>query len=178
MWRRSSMGWAAWLAVFPLSNRLIREMHEKLLVRGRGSERQPGEFRITQNWIGGSRPGVAHFVPPPPANLGDRMAALERFLHDKRVPYPALVKAGLAHVQFETIHPFLDGNGRIGRLLIALILHHEGVLSHPSCWTLAGISSSGGPNTTNCSTGCAPKETWRPGLTSFWKASRPRPRAR
>lgn len=116
---------------FPLSNRLIREMHEKLLAKGRGSERQPGEFRITQNWIGGSRPGVAHFVPPPPANLGDRMAALERFLHDKRVPYPALVKAGLAHVQFETIHPFLDGNGRIGRLLIALILHHEGVLSHP-----------------------------------------------
>jgi len=116
---------------FPLSNRLIREMHTILLSRGRGSEKLPGEFRRTQNWIGGTRPGNAHFVPPPPQYVEDCMAALERFLHDEHLPYPALVKAALAHVQFETIHPFLDGNGRIGRLLIAFILHHEGILTRP-----------------------------------------------
>ncbi len=116
---------------FPLSNRLIREVHGKLLSRGRGSEKQPGEFRRSQNWIGGTRPGNAHFVPPPPARVEDCMASLERFIHDMDAPYPALLKAALAHVQFETIHPFLDGNGRVGRLLIALILHHSGALSRP-----------------------------------------------
>lgn len=116
---------------FPLSNRLIREMHEKLLSRGRGSEKPPGEFRRSQNWIGGTRPGNAHFVPPPPTHVEDCMAQFERFIHDEDIPYPTLVKAALAHVQFETIHPFLDGNGRIGRLLIALLLHHSGVLSQP-----------------------------------------------
>ncbi|MDH7513651.1 MAG: Fic family protein [Clostridiales bacterium] len=116
---------------FPLSNRLIREMHAKLLSSGRGSERSPGEFRRSQNWIGGTRPGTAHFVPPPPAFVEDCMAQLERFIHDEHTPYPTLVKAALAHVQFETIHPFLDGNGRIGRLLIALLLHHGGVLARP-----------------------------------------------
>lgn len=116
---------------FPLSNRLIREMHAKLLSSGRGSERSPGEFRRSQNWIGGTRPGTAHFVPPPPAFVEDCMAQLERFIHDEHTPYPTLVKAALAHVQFETIHPFLDGNGRIGRLLIALLLHHGGVLTRP-----------------------------------------------
>ncbi|MBM4287373.1 MAG: Fic family protein [Deltaproteobacteria bacterium] len=116
---------------FPLSNRLIREMHAILLSRGRGSEKAPGEFRRTQNWIGGTRPGNAHFVPPPPQQVEDCMAALERFLHDPQQPYPAVLNAALAHVQFETIHPFLDGNGRIGRLLIAFILHHQEVLSQP-----------------------------------------------
>ena len=116
---------------FPLSNRLIREMHAELLSRGRGSEKSPGEFRRTQNWIGGTRPGNAHFVPPPVQRVEECMAALERFLHDEQAPYPTLVKAALAHVQFETIHPFLDGNGRIGRLLIAFILRHGGVLSTP-----------------------------------------------
>lgn len=116
---------------FPLSNRLIREMHAVLLQRGRGSEKAPGEFRRSQNWIGGTRPGNAQFVPPPPEQVADCMAALERFLHDEDNPYPGLVKAALAHVQFETIHPFLDGNGRIGRLLIAFILHHERLLSRP-----------------------------------------------
>jgi len=116
---------------FPLSNRLIREMHAILLSRGRGSEKSPGEFRRTQNWIGGTRPGNAHFVPPPPQSVEPCMADLERFLHDEGNPYPALIKAALAHVQFETIHPFLDGNGRIGRLLIAFILHHDRVLSEP-----------------------------------------------
>lgn len=122
---------------FPLSNRLLREMHERLLAGARGSQKSPGEFRSTQNWIGGSRPGNAHFVPPPPALVEPCMAALEAFLHGKTPqggnlePMPTLIKAALAHVQFETIHPFLDGNGRLGRLLIALLLHESGILSEP-----------------------------------------------
>lgn len=116
---------------FPLSNRLLREMHKKLLARGRGAKKSPGEFRRSQNWIGGTRPGNARFVPPPPQEVEACMAALERFIHDERAPYPALVKAALAHVQFETIHPFLDGNGRVGRLLIALMLHVAGILAQP-----------------------------------------------
>jgi Fic family protein len=124
-------GMARQRANFPFSNRLIREMHEKLLASGRGSEKAPGEFRRTQNWIGGTRPGNAHFVPPPPDKVEECMGALELFIHDENAPYSALVRAALVHVQFETIHPFLDGNGRIGRLLIALVLHHSGVLSQP-----------------------------------------------
>lgn len=116
---------------FPLSNHLIREMHAILLQSGRGSAKSPGEFRRSQNWIGGTRPGNAAFVPPPPDHVEDCMAHLERFLHGEGNPYPALVKAALAHVQFETIHPFLDGNGRIGRLLIAFVLHHDRLLSQP-----------------------------------------------
>jgi Fic family protein len=116
---------------FPLSSRLMREMHQSLLSRGRGRDKAPGEFRRSQNWIGGSRPGDAHYVPPPPALVPDAMSALERFLHDERAPYPVLVTAALAHVQFESIHPFLDGNGRIGRLLIPLLLHHAGLLQQP-----------------------------------------------
>ena len=116
---------------FPLCNRLLREMHKVLLSHGRGSSQQPGEFRRSQNWIGGSRPGNAHFVPPPPHRVAECMDALEYFLHDEDQPYPTLVKAALAHVQFETIHPFLDGNGRLGRLLISFILHHDGLLSKP-----------------------------------------------
>jgi len=116
---------------FPLSNRLIREMHRELLAQGRGSDKAPGEFRRTQNWIGGTRPGNAHFVPPPPEEVEACMAALEQFIHDEESPYSVLLKAAFAHVQFETIHPFLDGNGRIGRLLIAFILHHGGVLERP-----------------------------------------------
>ena len=116
---------------FPLSNRLIREMHEQLLARGRGSEKQPGEFRRSQNWIGGTRPGDAHFVPPPPSVVDELMSALERTFHEPAAQYPMVVTAALAHVQFETIHPFLDGNGRIGRLLIPLLLHDAGILQQP-----------------------------------------------
>lgn len=116
---------------FPLSNRLIREIHEVLLSRGRGGSKAPGELRRSQNWIGGSRPGNAAFVPPPPLLVPDCMAALERFLHAEGDGLPVLVRAGLAHVQFETIHPFLDGNGRVGRLLITLLLCHAGVLREP-----------------------------------------------
>lgn len=116
---------------FPLSNRLIREVHAKLLSRGRGSDKLPGEFRCSQNWIGGTRPGTAHFVPPPPHAVTECMGQLERFLHESDPGLPVLVKAALAHVQFETIHPFLDGNGRVGRLLIALILCDAGILTQP-----------------------------------------------
>jgi Fic family protein len=116
---------------FPLSLRLIREVHAILLESGRGKEKSPGEFRRSQNWIGGSRPGTAHFVPPPPQEIMECLHALELFLHDKPIATSPLIKAGLAHVQFETIHPFLDGNGRVGRLLIALILCATGVLHEP-----------------------------------------------
>lgn len=118
-------------AGFPLSTRLLREIHERLLARGRGADRMPGELRRSQNWIGGSRPGKAHFVPPPPGRVADCMADLERFIHEPDPPQPALIAAALAHVQFETIHPFLDGNGRVGRLLIALMLHEAKILEEP-----------------------------------------------
>ena len=116
---------------FPLSNRLLREIHGVLLSRGRGSEKTPGEFRRSQNWIGGSRPGNADFVPPPHHVVPDCMADLERFLHAREDGLPLLLRAGLAHVQFETIHPFLDGNGRVGRLLVTLLLCQAGVLREP-----------------------------------------------
>jgi len=116
---------------FPLSNRLIREIHGVLLAHGRGSSKDPGQFRRSQNWIGGSRPGNAVFVPPPHTAVPDCMAALERFMHAEDDGLPVLVRAGLAHVQFETIHPFLDGNGRVGRLLITFLLCHARLLREP-----------------------------------------------
>lgn len=119
------------LASFPLSLRLIREMHERLLQSGRGQTQNPGEFRRSQNWIGGTRPGNALFVPPPPQEVLPCLDALEKFIHDDSDALPPLIKAGLLHVQFETIHPFLDGNGRIGRLLITLYLCARNVLQQP-----------------------------------------------
>lgn len=116
---------------FPLSTRLIREIHAQLLSRGRGSTRLPGEFRRSQNWIGGTRPGNAVFVPPPATSVVQCMSDLERFMHAADPSLPLLVRAGLAHVQFETIHPFLDGNGRVGRLLITLMLCASGALREP-----------------------------------------------
>ena len=120
---------------FPLSNRLVREVHAILLSRGRGSDKLPGEFRTSQNWIGGTRPGNAAFVPPPHTAVPDCMGELERFLHGQDDGVPTLVRAGLAHLQFETIHPFLDGNGRVGRLLVVLLLLDRGVLSQPLLYT-------------------------------------------
>ena len=114
---------------FPISLRLIREIHAKLLSNGRGSDRNPGEFRHSQNWIGGTRPGNAFFVPPPPEEAEKCMWKLEEFLHDESIPL--LIKVALMHVQFETIHPFLDGNGRTGRLLITLLLCDGGMLKLP-----------------------------------------------
>lgn len=115
----------------PLSLRLFREIHGVLLTKGRGSNQTPGEFRRSQNWIGGTRPGNAAFVPPPPEAVPECMSKLELFLHDHPEPTPVLLKAALAHVQFETIHPFLDGNGRLGRLLITLLLCEQKVLKEP-----------------------------------------------
>lgn len=115
----------------PLSLRLIREVHGILLRQGSGADKQPGEFRRSQNWIGGTRPGNARHVPPPPDAVIECMGALENFLHGQPVAVPVLIRAALAHVQFETIHPFLDGNGRTGRLLITFLLHSEGLLSQP-----------------------------------------------
>ena len=116
---------------FPLSLRLIKEIHAVLLSKGRGSGKSPGEFRRSQNWIGGTRPGNALFVPPPANDVLDCMSELEKFLHDKPQRTSMLIKAALVHAQFETIHPFLDGNGRLGRLLITLLLCSEGVLKEP-----------------------------------------------
>ena len=115
----------------PISLRLIREMHKVLLSKGRGSDKMPGEFRTSQNWIGGTRPGNASHVPPPPEKLLECMGDLEKFLNNVPEKTPTLIKAALAHVQFETIHPFLDGNGRIGRLLITILLCSEVILREP-----------------------------------------------
>lgn len=116
---------------FPLSSRLLREIHEILLSKGRGASKSPGEYRKSQVWLGGSRPSNALFVPPPHDQITQLMSDLEKFLHDKPERMPLLIKAALAHVQFETIHPFLDGNGRLGRLLITLLFCTEGALSEP-----------------------------------------------
>jgi Fic family protein len=115
----------------PLCNRLLREVHAILMSSGRGSDKAPGEFRTNQNWIGGSRPGNARYVPPPADRVEPMMGALEKFLHGDPEPTPVLVKAALAHVQFETIHPFYDGNGRVGRILITLLFAADGVLGRP-----------------------------------------------
>jgi len=116
---------------FPMSNRLLREIHRVLLAKGRGVDKDPGEFRRSQNWIGGTRPGNATYVPPPPERVADCMHELERFLHDEPERSGVLIKAALSHAQFETVHPFLDGNGRLGRLLITLLLCNEGFLKEP-----------------------------------------------
>lgn len=114
----------------PLATRLLCDAHRRLMKGARGSEKQPGEIRRSQNWIGGSRPGNARFVPPPPDVVPDALSDLEKWIHGED-SLPPLVRVGLAHVQFETIHPFLDGNGRIGRLLIALLVEHWGLLKTP-----------------------------------------------
>jgi Fic family protein len=119
------------LDTLPMSLRLIREIHLRLLQSGRGVTKNPGEFRRSQNWIGGTRPGNALFVPPPVNELENCLNSFEQFLHDENPRLPSLIKAGLLHVQFETIHPFLDGNGRVGRLLVTLFLCQQGVLQQP-----------------------------------------------
>jgi len=115
----------------PISMRLLCEAHRRLLDGARGAGKQPGELRRSQNWIGGTRPGNAVFVPPPPEHLATLLADMERFIHDTATSLPPMVKVALVHAQLETIHPFLDGNGRIGRLLIAALFEHWGLLSEP-----------------------------------------------
>lgn len=115
----------------PLSTRLLKEVHQRLLHSGRGSDKAPGEFRRDQNWLGGRQPTNARFVPPPWTEVAAAMSDLEKFLHNQPEQTPILIKAALAHAQFETVHPFLDGNGRVGRLLITLLLVSDGVISQP-----------------------------------------------
>ena len=115
----------------PISVRLLCEAHRLLLSGARGAGKQPGELRRSQNWIGGTRPGNAAFVPPPPQHVGDLLSDLERFIHEADPELPPLVRIALIHAQFETIHPFLDGNGRIGRLLIAALMEQWGLLAEP-----------------------------------------------
>jgi Fic family protein len=119
------------LAKLPISLRLIRELHQRLLRGVRGHSKSPGEFRRSQNWVGGTRPGNAIYVPPPVSELGRCLDAFEKFIHRDTPDIPPLIKAGLVHVQFESIHPFLDGNGRVGRLLVTLYLCAEGILPQP-----------------------------------------------
>jgi Fic family protein len=119
------------LKTLPISLRLIREMHERLLRGGRGQTKSAGEFRRSQNWVGGTRPGNAIYVPPPVDELTGCLDAFEKFIHQPTPDIPPLLKAGLIHLQFESIHPFLDGNGRLGRLLITLYLCAENVLRQP-----------------------------------------------
>jgi Fic family protein len=119
------------LKELPISLRLIKEIHAILLKGGRGGHKEAGEFRHSQNWIGGSRPGNAKFVPPPPQEVIPALGSLEKFIHGEPTQTPTLIKAGLAHAQFESIHPFLDGNGRLGRLLVLFIMIAEGALSSP-----------------------------------------------
>ena len=119
------------MKTLPLSLRLIREMHSMLLDSGRGAGMAPGEFRTTQNWIGGTRPGNAVYVPPPPHLLMQSLDQFEKFIHAETPSIPPLIMAGLLHVQFESIHPFLDGNGRLGRLLVTLFLCAKGVMHEP-----------------------------------------------
>lgn len=127
-------------AGFPPSLRLLREIHQVLLREGRGADRTPGEFRRSQNWIGGTRPGNALFVPPPPEALMECLHPFEAYLYDDKLPL--LVKLGLIHVQFETIHPFLDGNGRLGRLLLTLLLCQSGVLREPMLYLSLYLKSN------------------------------------
>lgn len=119
---------------FPISSRLLREIHTRLMEKGRGSNKSPGEFRRSQNWLGGRTASEAVFVPPPYEYVDALVANLERFIHDDPARTPTLIKAALAHAQFETIHPFLDGNGRLGRLLITLLLCAEEVLTEPTLY--------------------------------------------
>ena len=153
---------------FPLSLRLIREIHERLLLGGRGAGRAPGEFRRSQNWIGGTRPGTARYVPPPHQEVLPAMGALEKFLHDDPVQTPILVKAALAHAQFETIHPFLDGNGRVGRLLITLLLAADGrVLSRPLLYLSLYLKEHRNEYYSHLMAACRTDGTWEDWLRFF-----------
>ncbi len=158
---------------FPLSLRLIREIHEILLSRGRGSNKEPGEFRRSQNWIGGTRPGNAAFVPPPPELVIECMGQLEDCfsITPEAQDLPLLVRAALAHVQFETIHPFLDGNGRLGRLLITFLLCAGGALSEPILYLSLYFESNRQGLLRSPLRACAPPGNWEAWVEFFLTAA-------
>ena len=151
----------------PVSLRLIKEIHARLLRDVRGHEKSPGEFRRSQNWIGPANYSLssAQFVPPPPHDMLGALDDLERFIHDQR-PLPVLVKLGLIHAQFETIHPFLDGNGRMGRLLITFLLCENDILHQPLLY-LSYYFKNTEPNTTTDSRQYVNVATGRAGSCSF-----------
>ncbi len=158
---------------FPLSLRLIREIHGILLRGGRGADKTPGEFRRSQNWIGGTRPGNAAFVPPPPERMLECLDRFEHFLHDEKHKLPVLIEAGLIHVQFETIHPFLDGNGRLGRLLITLLLCAKSTLREPLLY-LSLYFKAHRDRYYDLLQRVRTDGVWEEWLSFFWKARRPR----
>ena len=159
---------------FPVSNRLIREIHEVLMSRGVGENKTPGAFRRSQVWIGGTRPGNAVFVPPPHTHVADCMGDLELFLHATDDGIPQLARAALAHAQFETIHPFLDGNGRVGRLLITFLLINAGVLHEPVLYLSLYLKRIDSATTTCLTSRDAGLEIWRRGSRFSWKGYRDR----
>jgi Fic family protein len=130
------------LTKLPLSSRLLKQAHKRLMAGVRGEQKQPGEFRTSQNWIGGSGPSDAVFVPPSHSYVDELMGDLENFLHNDQIDVPALIRIGIAHYQFETIHPFLDGNGRIGRLMITLFLVDQNILHQPLLYLSAYFEKS------------------------------------
>lgn len=136
------------LETLPLSSRLLRKTHETLMTGVRGENKMPGEFRTSQNWIGGASIADAAFIPPAHMHVDELMGDLEKFLHNGRVHVPALIRIGLAHYQFETIHPFLDGNGRIGRLLITLYLVSEKILEKPLLYLSSFLNATNRSTTT------------------------------
>lgn len=156
----------------PISVRLLCEAHQLLLDGARGAGKQPGELRRSQNWIGGTRPGNAVFVPPPPERVSDLLADMERFIHDTGTDLPPIIKVALIHAQFETIHPFLDGNGRIGRLLISALFEHWGLLAEPLMY-LSGYLKQHQLEYYRRLSAYVPMATGNPGCLFFWKGWRP-----
>lgn len=153
----------------PVCVRLLKKAHQVLLSGARGAAKQPGEVRTTQNWIGGTRPGNASYVPPPPERVGDLLSELEKFIHEPEPSLPPLIRIALVHAQFETIHPFLDGNGRIGRLLIAMLLEEWQLLKEPLLY-VSGYLKQHQRYYYQCLTDIRNEGNWEQWLTFFLEA--------
>lgn len=153
----------------PVCVRLLKLAHQMLLSGSRGATKQPGEIRTTQNWIGGTRPGNASYVPPPPEKVGELLSDLEKFIHEASTSLPPLVRIALVHAQFETIHPFLDGNGRIGRLLIAMLLEEWQLLKEPLLY-VSGYLKQHQKYYYQCLTDIRNEGNWEQWITFFLEA--------